>query len=53
MKEIRMKDAEEVIKEEELKLNEERLTDLPVIEEQAHDTKGGEGHEKWIELNSF
>lgn len=34
-------------------VNEEALTDLPILTEQADETKGGEGHEKWIEVHSF
>jgi hypothetical protein len=49
--ESKMKVQDEVKKE--LKLNEDSLTDLPVAEDQAADTKGGDGHEKWIELNSL
>lgn len=51
-----MKVNEESQKEETntiAQVNEEALTDLPIREEQADDTKGGEGHEKWIEVHSF
>lgn len=41
------------VKEEEFKQNEESLTDLQLDEEQAQDTKGGGGHDKWIEVNSI
>ena len=43
--------VKEEVKKEDLKLNEQRLTDLPVSEEQADATKGG--HEKWIEITNF
>ena len=45
--------VEEQVQKEELKVNEEGLTDLPLREEEADDTKGGEGREKWIEVHSF
>lgn len=47
-----MKVTDEV-KKEESKLNESSLTDLPVADEQAGSTKGGEGYEKQIHIESF
>ncbi|HEX6730349.1 MAG TPA: hypothetical protein VF074_10080 [Pyrinomonadaceae bacterium] len=41
------------VKEEEFKQNEESLTDLQLDEEQAQDTKGGDGHKGEFHVESF